>query len=312
MRGTVELLRVQCRMLRWPLLALIAGYAVIALTQDIRDWGFLAPICGGFLTTLLVLFSGPIVFGFEYSEGARDYLATRPARTQVVFWVKMFALVLFVAVATCLLPLSWGTNGPHRKLLIIAIGTLGSGFLDIAVWCALVTILFKDIVRGILYGVATLVLISATVAYVWAFQFIPWVSGISSVSTALDTGGASFSSMVCLHFTPLLLLALLAIVHRSQSRKRLSISISCVPLLVLFVLGVGSAIWMVYNKGVVSFAENDPAKHFPPAYGRVLAKRVQNNRLTYVCANTNRPNTRHSPLFDANKGLADVLLSFLS
>jgi hypothetical protein len=93
MSATVLLLKTQTRLLAWPLFALIAAsVAIVCIPVD--------PLTGinCVVVILAMLLSGPVVFGAEYAEGARDYLDTRPVSQSDVFWFKVTLLILIAFV----------------------------------------------------------------------------------------------------------------------------------------------------------------------------------------------------------------------
>jgi hypothetical protein len=174
MSATVLLLKTQTRLLAWPLLALIAAsVAIVCIPVD--------PLTGinCVVVILAMLLSGPVVFGAEYAEGARDYLETRPVSQRNVFWFKVALLVLIAFVGCEVLA---ATIQPDYLASFTGFEPLGrvksrgllmmAFFLSSTFWLSALTVLSRDLVRGILYGAVSLPLVAGGLIFAasWFFK----------------------------------------------------------------------------------------------------------------------------------------------
>lgn len=146
MSATIALLRVQFHFLFWPIVASGVCLLVYLLTPNYY-WNE----CGVSFLNLMILgvaiwLSAPLLHGGEYMEGARDYMATRPYSQTRLFWMKISLLTLFttacVVLATCTL-----VDAPRQVFLIY-----WGAALSLTYCCSAMTLLTRDLVRGILLG----------------------------------------------------------------------------------------------------------------------------------------------------------------
>ncbi len=169
MIATWTLFRLQLRIMRWPVICVVGIFLVLNLSPLGHSIEFVV-LMSMFLPVLTIL-SGALIFGVEYQEGARDYIRTRPVSVGMVFWTKtavLFAISLPAALlADGVLNLFHSVDIPRYSTLLVVWAVLFS----FSMWLAQMTILFRDSIRGVLYGALSFVLLGAML--VWTFRW--WV-----------------------------------------------------------------------------------------------------------------------------------------
>ena len=152
MMATIALLRIQLHFMKWFLVVLITSTLSLCFLPKEPDiiaaLGHLAEMS----FTIMVWLVGPILFGSEYVEGAKDFIETKPVSINLVFWIKMLFLIPFVVCCACLC---------EANILISAF------YLNAALAGVAMTILFKDMVRGILTGPIAAVLFGVLLLIPW-------------------------------------------------------------------------------------------------------------------------------------------------
>ncbi|MCA9418953.1 MAG: hypothetical protein KC917_21950, partial [Candidatus Omnitrophica bacterium] len=124
---------------------------------ELMQSGLLNPFI---LLSVLVGVSSAHLFGFEFSEGAGGFIQTRPISHRQLFFIKTSILVVLCGILgvltkmVCRIP-----SGIHIEFVFAAL------YLDIAFWIATCTLLCRETVRGLLYGVPTLLLASSAIVY---------------------------------------------------------------------------------------------------------------------------------------------------
>lgn len=169
---------VQAKILKWMVVLLGLLFAVsIGLGNARSEIGMAGFFLALSFVTLLATISGPVVFGAEFTEGASDYLATRPISPRMVFGIKTVVIMIYCAVCAYLTRKIMGSNAPYLAVVLFPI------YLNLAFWCAAATLLTKDTVRGLLYG---------------GFTFIPLMYLVTLANTVLfsdpivDESGRNF------------------------------------------------------------------------------------------------------------------------
>lgn len=152
MSATIALLRIQLHFMKWPLVVLTTSTLTIYFlpkeTDMVAALGNLAQIS----IPILVWLVGPVLFGSEYVEGAKDYIDTKPVSINQVFWIKMLILIPFVVCCAYLC---------EADIIFTVF------FLNIALAGVAMTVLFKDMVRGILTGPIAVVLFGVLLLIPW-------------------------------------------------------------------------------------------------------------------------------------------------
>lgn len=167
MSATMTLLRLQVRLLLWPILitfAILTGSLFVAM----KGGGFVGPDDVAMTARVGVLFwtfalftsfvawiASAWVFGAEYTEGARDYIRTRPVSERMVFWSKMS--VLLPLIGCCAITAGLCTVSILTPLIVVL-------FLNASFSIVTMTILFRDTVRGMLFGLPAGIFIAVALA----------------------------------------------------------------------------------------------------------------------------------------------------
>jgi len=240
--AALTLLRVQTRILAWPFLLVAAGW-VLAYLVPLE----IVRAAVGTLLAVAAGLAGPLIFGTEYQEGHRDYLATRPSSPFLTFWYKVLVLSCLVALSALGLDFILSSQGylgfavmeSHSFRITAAI------LFDLAFWCSAVTIATRDMVRGILYGTPTIAAILLLGPSLLKKLF---EATVMNASTGLAVpvfpffDGMLVASLVVV--SPLPVLGLLAWVHKIQRWKCL-----CFPWLLLTFM-IPFAALLTYNVAV--------------------------------------------------------------
>jgi hypothetical protein len=161
MIATWTLFRLQIRIMRWPILMVGAGLLIVFLPGRNEVHSLLDAI-GGLANILVIALAGPILFGVEYQEGARDYLATRPIPPRTVLTVKVLLMVVLSLLGAWVID---GTVSLRQALGLSYVfewvtPVVWAILLNISVMASAMTILCKDLVRGLLYGASPVMMIA--------------------------------------------------------------------------------------------------------------------------------------------------------
>lgn len=281
MSATVLLLKTQTRLLAWPFFVLLAG-ALAATFVPVDPFTGIACVA----VILAMLFSGPVVFGAEYAEGARDYLDTRPVSQNRVFWSKILLVSLTVVVGceilastiqpeylanfTGFVAFKWVRS---RDFLLMAFFFCGT------FWLSAATVFCRDLVRGLLYGIALLPFMGGGVVFAstWFFRahlpYIVFMPGYSVV-VEIDPQAWVFQVLFLLAAGPLAL-GLLRAVYLSRAKRRLRIGWILPLAIPLAVAAVALAHDCLKYDGSATW------QNFGPESG-MLAASIQENTLLYI------------------------------
>ncbi len=152
MSATIALVRIQLHFIKWPLVILTTSTFILCLNQQGSD--VIGVLNGMALISLplLVWLVGPVLFGSEYVEGAKDYIDTKPVSINQVFWTKMLFLIPFVVYCVFL----------YSGDMFVRVY-----FLNMALAGVAMTVLFRDMVRGILTGPIAAVVFGALILIPW-------------------------------------------------------------------------------------------------------------------------------------------------
>jgi len=270
MKEAWTLLKTQIRMVAWPGLVLLASVASIVFLPEnpLSTVAMLATLGSAVL-------AGPILFGLEYQEGARDYLATRPASPRIVFGWKVLSLAALALVCGFTLNYALVKYDMMRGDYSWALPIFGV-VLSFSLWSAAIAVLTRDTVRGVLFGMVSFA-VPIFVAYQaklhlfsTTFRELPW--NFDKIRL-LPQNELFWHGAVIL--SPLVVVALLAWVHEWQARKRFSIPYSTVIAFSLYGVYLGFSLWALHNDGRMSV--------YPwPGPMPVLGKAVEGNKLLYV------------------------------
>ncbi|MCG3198382.1 MAG: hypothetical protein HUU16_00655 [Candidatus Omnitrophica bacterium] len=283
MNAAMTLLRIQLRHLLWPTVAAIGAVFACFLINEFTGRGMLQDLIPAIWilgSALLAWISGPLVFGAEFVEGARDYLATRPIQVRKVFWTKVGGLVLFGFFAysvLCFVGLEWDIPKAIRNVSFWVGFIL---YLDVLFWCSAATILRRDIVGGLLLGVATLLPVAGVCWYEFAIERHSWITKVPQGPLGGEwiTGLILFLNLALLLSSPFLLFAILEIVHRRMHTHHLSLSMASSVCTGVFALITAGAICIAWNEGR-TMAQLDMPSSFP---GIVTSAAVWKDKLWTV------------------------------
>ncbi len=158
MSATIAVLRVQIQMLFWPLvvstLCLVLYLIIPGGFWEQSGLVVVVPMILG----LVVWLAGPILHGSEFVEGARDFMATRPFSPVRLFCIKttlLTVLTLVCVLFTCI----------SLKFSPITLYILLGLTLSLTYCCSGMTLLTRDMVRGMLFGPLAWIGILVFIAY---------------------------------------------------------------------------------------------------------------------------------------------------
>lgn len=258
MTAAIVLLQTQVRILIWPILAVLAGLVVLQVSST-RDLFFLPFFTGlGLINVVAVIVAGPLVFGTEFAEGALGFLRTRPGSPRLVFNCKIGLLFLLAALATIVIghvlpPDSPANLLPYHIPLELTIWAI---LLNASLCCAGVTILCRDGIRGLLYGIPVFL---GLLTLAWLIRWPHVLSNVTVLdaihpSEAYHFGPHPYPSKDLLAagatiLSPFPVASLLASIHRSTSLGRFTISPAVYPIFVVFLLYIGVCTVSVSDEG---------------------------------------------------------------
>lgn len=219
---TLTLFRIQARVLAIPLLVLVACLLVSFIQSDVLR------VTAAVLSIFAAIVSGPVLFGVEFADGQRDYLNTRPISRQSVLRLKVGFLLAISIVAGIVFENTvpfflamwpWG-NFEHLTPVTIAL------FFDLCLWLSISTLLFRDTIRGLLYGAPA---ITSVVALGWLIPWPFYQVDISLLNKDMTINGFGpkytlDENLILVGFilSPLVFLALLGVVSESLRKGKLS------------------------------------------------------------------------------------------
>ncbi len=152
MSATITLLRIQLHFMKWPLVALTTSTFILCLNHDESDMIGVIQRLALMSLPLLVWLVGPVLFGSEYVEGAKDYIDTKPVSINQVFWTKMLFLLPFVVYCVFI----------YSGDMLVSVYLLNMALAGVAM-----TVFFRDMVRGILTGPIAAVVFGALLLIPW-------------------------------------------------------------------------------------------------------------------------------------------------
>lgn len=308
MTAAVQVFGVQIRKLGYPLLAIFALVCIPIIDPSSyfkEAYGFLLVV----LSLILAGITGANIFGFEYNEGARDYLATRPYPVWKHYQFKISALVLFTVVISVLAAISFSLMDDLDALAIV-LPIYWVALISIALWCALVTVMTQDTVRGVLYGSLTLVPLSFLVGWFWGNVLIPWLMGVSDVDVVVVWDYNSHLIGCSPYFLlPFLLNAVLSTTYRASYAKKVFFPWHLITIGTLVFLYTGFALKVIANDGSLEFSAPPQTGDGGGAY---LGFGIEDEKLRYVHSDPSRVGYG---LYELEYNRADstpLLLSMLS
>lgn len=203
----------QLKHLRWAVAALAVGLVGSAflhrsdLIHDLYGVGGMTPLV--FFGFLAVLFA-VLLFGMEYEAGAHEFIHTRPVSERTLFVGKIFLVTLFTFLCGTGAEIALGPSAPPCRTYLTAI------YLDIAFVCAAVCILFRDAVRGILFGSVAFAAVAPVAYLLWmamtkdAIEFRPGPPPIYTPSESSSLPSATLGVLL----SPIILLGGLSMIAR--------------------------------------------------------------------------------------------------
>jgi hypothetical protein len=275
-------------MLFWPLIILVAGWLLASLMAGQRTPYYISDIAPSImliLTAVLAFLVGPVVFGSEYAEGARDFLHSRPVSETKVFWSKTTALVAFSLLSAFILCYClYRDPDVTMRSFMIYIFSVWMVFLVITFWCSAATVLARDLVRGILYGIVSLVITATATYWLWFGNVIPWLSGMSHRYDYRYEHLWFVYGAIPLALIPCAILSILRMAHSWEARKQLLLHSSSLILMFLFLAWFFPTLFVIRNDGKAVYAGQNEVSE-------VFGKTRQGNRLYLLHALWRRSKT---------------------
>ncbi len=270
--GTLALARVQARILAVPFFVVGISYALLLIPSDIM--GNVA--CVALLSTACL--SGAILFGEEYRDGGKDYLSTRPVGAEKVLEVKgtVLLFISFLCVIPAGLTFNWYRDHLRDTLFV---GFTWMAAIDAAFLFAISTILLKDIVRGILWGMLVVPPVVWGLIIGWNSLVLDRAKVLSTDETIvlLPSTTASILSIVTGLFVIVPVLGLLSTVYLSQRYGRIRITKT------LLLGSVGMILW---SAGVYSQRKTEGittvTRDASGSYSEILGSRIVEDRLVWI------------------------------
>jgi hypothetical protein len=251
----------------WLMVSLLAGQQTPYYISD------LAPSFMLILTGVVVFLVGPVIFGSEYAEGAKDFLHSRPVSETKVFWSKATTLMAFSLLSAFCLCYCLNRNPMTAlKPFMFYIIALWSVFLAISFWCSAATVLSRDLVRGILYGSVSLAIAGTVIGWFWFVRIIPWLSGMSDDYDYRSLHLTNVYGGIALALIPCAILSILRMVHSWEARKQLHLHKSSLMFMFLFLAWFVPMLFVIRNDGKAIYAGRDQVSE-------VFGKSLRGNRL---------------------------------
>ncbi|MCA9414008.1 MAG: hypothetical protein KC944_22535, partial [Candidatus Omnitrophica bacterium] len=248
----LTLLWSQAKYLKWLLITLLAGLILAAslhhwdLYYDLYGFGGITPfLFFGFIS----LFSGVLVFGMEYADGAESYLESRPVSPRLVFTQKvlLIGLICFLSGVAMQIIL-----GPSARPLYSVVGAF---YFSLALWCAMFSVLCRDTIRGVLYGGTSFVVLTSMIYFSWdpltrdTFHVTPGGPFESYNFNAHTYPYASLGILV----SPFVVMGIFSVVYRWRRFGNLRMTMAATMGAILFAGYVGFTSWALHTDGQTYF-----------------------------------------------------------
>ena len=215
-----------------PAIIIIAGLCgIIILGSTAMVNGLLLFAISG-----AAIFTGPILFGFEYLGNSQSYIETRPVSAGKVFWAKVLVIILITLASS--VALNYAQNKYQWSSLfdiMVSIPFIWVVLLSACFWCTGFTIIFQDTIRGILIGICTIFILSIPVICVRGLceSSIFYFNDVNIKKIYMYD--IVYSAGFFLIY-PFLLLGALISLYKYFSRKKLCISPLLIFSLIVFIL----------------------------------------------------------------------------
>lgn len=211
MSATMALVRIQLHFMKWPIAALLSVFVVVFLLSKLTDVLALGDILA-LAVVILVWIASAWIFGAEYVEGSRDYIATRPVSPRMVLGSKLSILLAFVFGCSAFIVMPT----PPQMIVPVIVALLSLSLLT-----ASMAVLFQDTIRGLMGG-PVLLLFSAGIWHLLESQFTK--SSITYYPEGLEVPiepSFPWPSLGPIHILPipLLLLVCLYMIYMSAARR---------------------------------------------------------------------------------------------
>ncbi len=268
----LTLLWTQAKILKWLVVLLILLFALsYGLGTATSDLGMASFFFSLFFFTFLAMISGPILFGAEFTKGAFDYLATRPVSHRMVFGIKIAVITIYCAVCAYLTRIVMGSGAPNLEIVLFPL------YLNFAFWCGAATLVTKDTVRGLLYGVVTFVPLGYLLRTTQILLFADPITDVSRRNITWSGLDGLLLNMgvftpVFVLLSPLLFLAILSIVNRCAFSKQVRVSLVGKISLAVFVVS------LLVAKGVLHCTGAAYVSPYVGGYG-ITAARFEGDSL---------------------------------
>ncbi|MCG3198383.1 MAG: hypothetical protein HUU16_00660 [Candidatus Omnitrophica bacterium] len=275
MNATVVVLRVQARVLTWPLVVLVVCLVASSLPKS--DFSGLIATASAFLLTIGAALCGPLLFGHEHFEGSHDFLKTRPIPGNLVFLLKAVTVLFYCTVSAPIVDRgledmhSWWPGVVYERLTPITWAWLTS----LALTCAGATLLLRDMIRGALYGPPTFILICVCVYATW--RLFSGAGSRSADNQYILTGNDPFFEDILrlgtVVLSPLLFLAVLIGIHQSLRYQTIRVPLLSFSLFMLFSLYGALCTYTLHSEGLISVVR---------LAGNVVAVDIESDRVFTV------------------------------
>lgn len=232
MSATFALFRIQAHALFWPFWICLAVWIVGMFLGNLPALGMMvnSSIMGSWI-------AGGLVFGIEYMEGARDYIATRPVSAAKVVWTKILSIIIYVVA--CHLAVSILSDKPIFSHYRYDNPGFLAALLIFAFSSAAFTILFQDFVRGLIgSGVMLAVLAFLINNYRISLLYNTSIDGSSHLRRLIGEPMLEVSASLILVLIPLLALGFLTAIYHSRASHRFHIPISSLLLFGIVAAGM--------------------------------------------------------------------------
>lgn len=279
MKATIALLRIQLHFMKWPLTAALTCMILAVIIPSDLWSEYNGNIITLFILSVTVWLSGPVLFGSEYLEGARDYIDTRPVSGEKVFWTKTVLLTAFVLSSGIILSIAFGdySVGTYTIFIISA--------LSLAFYSQAATLLTKDLIRGIYLGPIFLIINVIVVIVPFWFLTLSQFTILTTGETWIQWRPNSLNNptLACLLDLQLCTIPFIGLwmawIIDDRRRfgilrlKRLVSPLLIPPLLIAATAGIS-----LHNEGQIKLCNNPE----DPIHIHYCGKTVINNRLYFV------------------------------
>ncbi len=242
MSATIALVRIQLHFMKWPFWVMTVCVLVILFcSPQLYDTLVLG---AGLFVFIGAVVSGALLFGEEYADGAREYLATRPVAPMHAFSVKVFFLLIYSIPSAWIIDTGFSFFHPlwrtieYEQMVPLVWGIL----FGLSLWCAGTAILTKDTVRGMLYGPPSYFLMGI---FAWllptpfyrTMAFLKTIHGGDEDLLALGPQHQFIDdlyviTLICL--SPIVILGIVICIYRSIAFQRLTIPKSASVLFIFY------------------------------------------------------------------------------